>query len=99
MDIKKFIPEYESMTGAKLPAEVIGIIERIDAIGQKLQHKGSQDAAWGLPAPSEEVVQAWSKQLVGDKVELLEELAGLLRIYYMEGYEQRANREKREVPA
>ena len=88
MDIKKFIPEYEATTGANLSAEAIRIIERIDAIGQKIQRKGGEDAAQGLPVPSEDTFQGWSKRLVRDGVELLEELAGLLRLYYMDGYQE-----------
>lgn len=99
MNIKKYIPEYEATIGKKLPAEVIGIIERIDTIGQKFVDKGCQNAAQGLPVPPEDAFREWSGKLVQDKIELLEDLAGLLRLYYMEGYEQRANREKREVPA
>ena len=99
MNIKGFIPEYEATISEKLTVEVIGIIERIDVIGQKFQAKGCQDAAQGLPVPSKDAFREWSGKLVQDKIELLEKLAGLLRLYYMEGYEQRANREKREVPA
>lgn len=99
MNIKELIPEYEATIGEKLPTEVIGIIKRIDTIGQKFVDKGCQDAAQGLPAPSEDAFREWSGKLVQDEIELLEELAGLLRLYYMEGYEQRANREKREVLA
>lgn len=99
MNIKEFIPEYEAQIGKKLPAEVVSIIGRIDDIGQKFQAKGCKDAAQGLPVPSEDAIREWSGKLVQDKIELLEELAGLLRLYYMEGYEQRANREKTEVPA
>lgn len=99
MNIKEFIPEYEATIGEKLPVEVIGIIERIDTIGQKFVDKGCQDAVQGLPVPPEDAFREWSGKLVQDKIELLEELAGLLRLYYMEGYEQRANREKKEVPA
>lgn len=98
MNIKQFIPEYEATIGEKLPVEVIGIIERIDVIGQKFQVKGCQDAAQGLPVPSEDAFREWSAQLIQDKIELLEELAGLLRLYYMEGYEAGAKREKTEVP-
>ena len=99
MNIKKFIPEYEAKIGEKLPTEVIGIIERIDTIGQKFVDKGCQDAAQGLPVPSEDAFREWSGKLVQDKIELLEELAGLLRLYYMEGYGARTKPEKREVLA
>ena len=99
MNIKEFIPEYEATIGEKLPTEVIGIIERIDTIGQKFVDKGCQDAAQGLPVPPEDAFREWSGKLVQDKIELLEELAGLLRLYYMEGYEAARKRREREVPA
>ena len=82
-----------------IAAVLLNYFERIDTIGQKFVDKGCQDAAQGLPVPSEDAFREWSGKLVQDKIELLEELAGLLRLYYMEGYEQRANREKTEVPA
>lgn len=99
MNIKKFIPEYEAMIGKKLPTEVVGIIERIDTIGQKFVDKGCKDAAQGLPVPSGDAFREWSGKLVQDKTELLEELAGLLRLYYMDGYEARTKRGQMEVPA
>lgn len=99
MNIREFIPEYEAAIGEKLPTEVIGIIERIDTIGQKFVDKGCQDAAQGLPVPPEDAFREWSGKLVQDKIELLEELAGLLRLYYMEGYEARTKPEKTEVLA
>ena len=86
MDIRDFIPQYEAQTGKELPAEVVSIIGRIDTIGQKFVDKGCQDAAQGLPVPSEDAFREWSGKLVQDKIEFLEELAGLLRLYYMDGY-------------
>lgn len=87
MDIREFIPQYEAQIGKELPAEVVSIIGRIDSIGQKFHAKGCKDAAQGLPVPSEDAFREWSKQLLQDKIQLLEELAGLLRLYYMDGYE------------
>lgn len=99
MNIKKFIPEYEATIGEKLTNEVIGIIERIDVIGQKFQAKGCQDAAQGLPVPSADAFQEWSKRLTHDDIEMLETVADLLQLYYMEGYEAARKRREREVPA
>ena len=95
MDIREYIPQYEAQTGRQIPAEVVAIIGRIDSIGQKFQAKGRKDAAQGLPVPSEDAFREWSGKFVQDKIEFLEELAGVLRLCYMDGYNAIAE----EMPA
>lgn len=95
MKMVNYIPEYEAQTGEKVSPVVTRFAEQMDIIGQRLESKGCQDAAQGLPVPSDDAFQAWSKRLVRDDVEMLETVADLLRLYYMDGYNATAD----EVPA
>ena len=86
MKMVNYIPEYEAMTGEKVSPVVARFAERLDIIGQRFQAKGCEDAAQGLPVPSDDAFRVWSQRLVRDDFELLETVADLLRLYYMDGY-------------
>lgn len=97
MNIKEFIPEYEAMTGEKVSPAVARFAEQMDIVGQRFESKGCEDAAQGLPVPSDEAFQIWGKKLFEDDAAMAETMADLIRLYYMEGYEARAKLEKTEV--
>ena len=88
MNMVKFIPEYEAMTGEKVPPVVARFAEKMDIIGQRLEAKGCQDASQGLPMPSEDAFREWSKRLTHSDTEMLETVADLLQLYYMDGYQK-----------
>lgn len=86
MNIKEFIPEYEAMTGEKVSPTVARFAEQMDIVGQRFEAKGCEDAARGLPMPSDEVFQIWGKKLFEDDAAMAETMADLVRLYYMDGY-------------
>ena len=88
MNMVKFIPEYEALTGEKVSLVVARFAEKMDIIGQRLETKGCQDAAHGLPVPPADAFREWSKRLTHDDTEMLETVADLLRLYYMDGYQK-----------
>ena len=99
MKMVNIIPEYEAVTGKKVSPVIAQFAEQMDIIGKKIEDQGREDAARGLPVPSNDVFQAWSKKTVVVDAAVQEMVSDLLRLYYMDGYEQRTNREKMEVPA
>lgn len=88
MKMVNYIPEYEAMTGEKVSPVVARFAEQLVIIGQRFEAKGREDAAQGLPVPSDDAFQIWSQRLVRDDVELLETVADLLRLCYMDGYRE-----------
>lgn len=99
MKIVNIIPEYEAMIGKKVSPVIAQFAEQMDTIGKRIEDQGREDAAQGLPIPSNDVFQSWSEKTVVADAAVQEMVSDLLRLYYMDGYEQRANREKLEVPA
>lgn len=99
MKMMDYIPEYEAQTGEKVSPLVARFAEQLDIVGRKFEAKGCEDAAKGLPVPSDDAFREWSKQLLQDKIEFLEELVGLLRLYYMDGYEAVRKPRETEVSA
>ncbi len=86
MNMVKFIPEYEAMTGEKVSPVVAWFAEKVDIVGHRFEVKGCRDATQGLPVPSVDAFLEWSKKLTHDDAEMLETVADLLRLYYMDGY-------------
>ena len=86
MKMVNYILEYEAMTGEKVSPVVARFAEQLDIVGKRFEDKGREDVAQGLPVPSDDAFQVWSQRLVRDDLELLETVADLLRLYYMDGY-------------
>ena len=86
MEIVKFIPKFEAKTAGKVDPQVVHFAEQLDIIGEKFENRGHEDAAQGLPVPPDDVFQAWSARIFDDDPELAENIAELMRIYYMDGY-------------
>ena len=96
MKIVNIIPEYEAMIGKKVSPVIAQFAEQMDTIGKWIEDQGLEDAAQGLPVPSNDVFRSWSEKTVVADAAVQQTVADLLRLYYMDGYEQR---EKLEVPA
>lgn len=96
MKMMEYVPEYEAQIGKQLEPQLMEFIKKLDAVGAKFTRKGSEDAAQGLPASSDDAFQSWGNKLFDDDPELAVAMADLMKICYMEGYEQRANKEKVE---
>ena len=98
--MKDFLPEFEVMTGCAAKPVLIRFIDHLDVIGQQLEIKGRENAAQGIPIPTENVFRTLSEKLIPlDDVELLEAVADLFQLYYLDGYEADRNSRKVDVPA
>ena len=86
MKLVEYIPEYEAQTGEKVSAVVARFAEQMDIVGQRFEAKGRDDAARSLPVPSDEVFQAWGKKLFEGDAAMVEAMADIIRLYYMDGY-------------
>lgn len=100
MKMKDFLLEFEVMTGCATKPVLIRFIDHLDVIGQQLEIKGRADAAQGISIPTEDVFRTLSEKLISqDSVELLEAVADLFQLYYLDGYEAYKNSRKVDVPA
>ncbi len=88
MKLVDYIPEYEAMTGERVSPVVARFAEQMDTIGQKFVDKGFQDASQGLSVPSNETFQAWGERLFEGDAIMAEAIAGIIRLYYIDGYRE-----------
>lgn len=86
MNMKKYIPEYEKLTGKRLDSKVIRLIERLDAIGKQAENRGHEDAAHNRPVVSADVFLSWANKVFDDDPEMAEIMSVLMQGCYMEGY-------------
>ena len=87
MKMVNYIPEYEAMTGEKVSPVVSRFAEQLDIVCKLFETKGREDAAQGLPVPSDEMFQAYVKKVFFSDSELAEIVADLVRPYYMDGHD------------
>ena len=88
MNMQKYIPEYEKLTGKKLDPKVIKIIEKLDDCGKQFKSRGREDASRGRPAAHEEVFRSWGDKVFDDDPEMAEVMSDLMQECYMEGYRE-----------
>lgn len=86
MNMMKYIPEYEGLTGEKLDPQVIRIIERLDAVGKQFESRGREDASRNRAPASGDVSRSWSRKVFDDDPEMAEIMSDLMYGCYMDGY-------------
>ena len=93
MNMKKYIPEYKALTGKEVSPTVVRFAERMDDVGQIMADQGRRDAARGHAALPDDAFKLWAKKLVRDDLEMVDTIADLLRLYYMDGYNGKGDSE------
>lgn len=88
MKIDAFIEKYEKMTGETVSDEVRHFVEGLINIEERFQAKGREDGAKGLPVPGGDAFTHWANQVFDDDVELAADMADLMRVAYMHGYQE-----------
>lgn len=86
MNLMKYIPEYEKLTGNKVSPQLAEVLELLDDTSKQFEAKGREDAAQNRPAASDETFQDWGKKVFDGDTELVEVFTGLMKKYYMNGY-------------
>lgn len=86
MNMQKYIPEYERLSGKKLDPKVIRIIERLEDCGKQFERRGRDNAAHNRPVASADVFRSWGKKVFGDDPEMAEVMSDLMQGCYMDGY-------------
>lgn len=86
MKIDAYIKEFEGQTGKPVSGAVLRFAEQLDLIGHQFENRGREDAANGLPEPTEDMFLNWSKKIFADDLQLTEDVAGIMQIQYMKGY-------------
>lgn len=86
MNMLSFIPAYEKKTGEKVSTEVVEFAGYLDDCGKRLEKKGIEDVAHGLPVLSDEAFELFGKKVFGDDSEMAKLMSRFMRICYMDGY-------------
>lgn len=86
MKMEEYIKELETEKGNPVSRAVLHFAEQLDLVGHQFENRGREDAANGLPEPTEDMFLNWSKKIFADDLQLMEDVADIMQIQYMKGY-------------
>ena len=87
MIVSDWVNYYKEANGTEPSAEALQVVLRLDKLGQHFWNQGGQHALEHIEPLTEEFFADLTKKHYGDDPEWAELLAGLIYVYYMEGYE------------